>query len=115
MQHFKLKGLLIGNGWTDPKNQYPAYVSFAYDRGLIEPGSDEAREVESSMAKCRKAMDAGVHITMEVCEDVLNSVLRVTRDESTLSPLKMLTLDGRKRVALICTTFDCATLIHPVE
>jgi len=31
-----LKGIAIGNGWIDPKQQYPGYVDFAYEKGLIK-------------------------------------------------------------------------------
>jgi cathepsin A (carboxypeptidase C) len=30
-----LKGFAIGNGWTDPYLQYPAYNTFAYENNLI--------------------------------------------------------------------------------
>jgi carboxypeptidase D len=76
-----LKGLLIGNGWTDPANQYPAYVSYAYEAGLIERGSDKAKTVESALSSCKREMENGIHVTMNECENVLNTVLRVTRDE----------------------------------
>lgn len=31
-----LKGIAIGNGWIDPKQQYPGYVDFAYEKGLLK-------------------------------------------------------------------------------
>jgi carboxypeptidase D len=31
-----LQGIAIGNGWIDPKQQYPGYVDFAYEKGLIK-------------------------------------------------------------------------------
>ena len=80
-QHFKLKGLLIGNGWTDPANQYPAYTTFAYEKGLLKQGSEAAKPVEEQINRCRNAMKNGVHISMDVCEEVLNSILSNTRDE----------------------------------
>jgi carboxypeptidase C (cathepsin A) len=30
-----LKGFAIGNGWTDPYLQYPAYNTFAFENNLI--------------------------------------------------------------------------------
>lgn len=36
---FSLAGLAIGNGWIDPKEQYPGYADFAYDKGLIQKGT----------------------------------------------------------------------------
>ena len=73
--------MLFGNGWTDPLNQYPAYVSYAYESGILERGSDKAKPVESQMAECRKAMAQGIHVYIDVCEDVLDVLLRVTNDE----------------------------------
>jgi carboxypeptidase D len=72
---------LIGNGWTDPANQYPAYVSYAYKAGLVEEGSDKAKSIEDQLAICRNAMKDGIHISINECEDILNTILRVTRDE----------------------------------
>jgi len=80
-QHFRLKGLLIGNGWTDPANQYPAYTTYAYERGLLKQGSEAAKPVEETLSRCRNAMKDGVHVSMDACEEVLNSILRNTRDE----------------------------------
>jgi len=94
---------LIGNGWIDPLNQYPAYVSYAYEAGLLEKGSDKASTVENQFSECRKAMAEGIHISINVCEDVLNTLLRVTRDEYVRNCL-VLTLDVPNKVASICTT-----------
>ena len=76
-----MKGLLIGNGWTDPATQYPAYASYAYERGLIKQGSEQAKPVENQLNICRNLMKTGVKVSMDQCEEVLNTILRVTRDE----------------------------------
>ena len=34
--NISLKGLAIGNGWMDPKRQYPSLIDFAKDRGLLD-------------------------------------------------------------------------------
>ncbi len=36
---FPLRGIAIGNGWIDPIQQYPGYVDFAYEKGLIKKGT----------------------------------------------------------------------------
>ena len=84
-----MKGLLIGNGWTDPANQYPAYASYAYEKGLLKEGSEKAKPVETQMSVCRAAMRNGVQVSLDPCEAVLNTILQVTRDEYTL-PLTLL-------------------------
>ena len=40
-----LKGIGIGNGWVDPKEQYPAYTKFMLNNGLITQAEDEALNV----------------------------------------------------------------------
>ena len=39
LPNFPLKGIAIGNGWIDPREQYPGYVDFAYEHGLVTAGS----------------------------------------------------------------------------
>lgn len=36
---FPLRGIAIGNGWIDPREQYQGYVDFGYAKGLIREGS----------------------------------------------------------------------------
>jgi carboxypeptidase D len=72
---------LIGNGWTDPANQYPAYVSYAYKAGLVKEGSAQAKKIEDQLATCRNVMKNGIHVSITECENILNTVLQVTRDE----------------------------------
>jgi len=76
-----LKGLLIGNGWIDPVNQYPAYSAYAYEAGLIKHGTDQAKAVDAEFAKCKIVLDQGSHVSIDICENVLNTILRVTRNE----------------------------------
>lgn len=35
-----LRGVAIGNGWIDPRRQYPTYIDFAVKVGLLEENSD---------------------------------------------------------------------------
>lgn len=72
---------MIGNGWTDPLNQYPAYVSYAYESGIVKEGSDQAKAIETQLSICQNAMKNGVQVSMDQCEEVLNVLLRVSRDE----------------------------------
>jgi len=72
---------LIGNGWTDPAVQYPAYASYAYERELIKKDTDASKRVDAQLAQClRKLEEDGVHISVGDCEDVLNTILQVTND-----------------------------------
>ena len=39
MPQFVLSGIAIGNGWIDPKEQYPGYLDFAYEKKLLTQGT----------------------------------------------------------------------------
>lgn len=78
---WQLKGMLIGNGWIAPEEQYKAYLSFAYEKGLIVHGSDAAKRIETQQAVCLKALaEAGNKdkVDMAVCEQILQDILRET-------------------------------------
>jgi carboxypeptidase D len=34
-----LKGIAIGNGWIDARRQYPAYLDYALEMGVIKKGT----------------------------------------------------------------------------
>lgn len=79
-QELPLNGVMIGNGWIDPKNQYPAYLPFAYEKGLIKQGSNAAAVLEGKQRDCLQALaewqvdDQPVHNS--VCEKILSTLLR---------------------------------------
>lgn len=78
---WQLKGMLIGNGWIAPQEQYKAYLSFAYEKGLVIQGSDAANRIETQQAVCLKALaEAGNKdkVDMGVCEQILQDILRET-------------------------------------
>lgn len=80
-----LKGLLIGNGWIAPQEQYQAYLDFAYDRKLVEKDSDAAKRLESQHRICEKQlaeMGPQEHVDVGVCESILQQLLQVTRKNS---------------------------------
>lgn len=35
-----LRGVAIGNGWIDPRRQYPSYLDYSVKVGLVEENSD---------------------------------------------------------------------------
>lgn len=77
-----LKGLLIGNGWMDPYEQYPAYVKFAYDTKLITESSAAAAKVEKALARCEnERVTIGKDkfpVNNGACEGVLRSITETT-------------------------------------
>lgn len=81
-QRWNIEGLLIGNGWISPVDQYLAYLQFAYKAGLVEAGSDVAKKLESQQAICVKALDesgGSDHVDLPQCEKVLQDILELTR------------------------------------
>ncbi|ELR06609.1 Cell death protease [Pseudogymnoascus destructans] len=77
-----LTGLLIGNGWISPVDQYPAYLSYAYKSGLITGGTDVAKQIESQQAICIEALDkndGANRIDTMQCEKILQEILRLTQ------------------------------------
>lgn len=43
-----LRGAAIGNGWIDPRRQYPTYIDFAVKVGLLEENSEVRRITSAS-------------------------------------------------------------------
>lgn len=77
--------MIIGNGWISPNEQYKAYLSFAYERGLVDRGSDIAKRLESQQAICLKALsEAGAEnrVDLGVCEQILQEILRETSSKA---------------------------------
>lgn len=78
---WNLQGLLIGNGWISGPDQYPSYLTFAYEHGLLKRGSSEAQLVETQQLKCTAALSAGGKDKVDTseCEEILQQILRVTQ------------------------------------
>ncbi|PGH05614.1 hypothetical protein AJ80_08306 [Polytolypa hystricis UAMH7299] len=78
---WNVKGLVIGNGWISPVDQYQAYVTYAYQEGLITDGTPAAKQAESRLSKCLKKMNekGGIKVTVPECEDVLQGILKDTQ------------------------------------
>ncbi|KAK5663022.1 hypothetical protein OQA88_6437 [Cercophora sp. LCS_1] len=74
---WNLEGLLIGNGWISPKEQYEAYLQFAYAKGLVEKGSDVANKLEVQHRICQKELAVN-EVDHSSCEAVLQDMLQLT-------------------------------------
>jgi carboxypeptidase D len=78
---WNLKGLLIGNGWISGPDQYPSYLAYSYEHGLLQRGSSEAKEVESQQNVCMQQLSNGGkdHVDVGACEEILQRILRLTQ------------------------------------
>ena len=69
-----LKGIGIGNGWVDPKQQYPAYTEFMLDIGYIT--QTEYERLNKARDDCEALIDRNdVVIAAIVCNNYRNAVL----------------------------------------
>jgi carboxypeptidase D len=78
-----VKGLLIGNGWISPADQYPAYLQYAYKEGIIDQGSEFSSTLESLQSTCLAQLSGpgGTdRVTIRDCENILNEMLSLTTD-----------------------------------
>ncbi|KAK4541290.1 hypothetical protein LTR36_008206 [Oleoguttula mirabilis] len=77
---WNLSGLLIGNGWISGPDQYPAYLQFAYEAGLITPGTDADRQIQDQQKTCFADLDKGGkdHVDTTSCEAILQDILRTS-------------------------------------
>lgn len=78
---WNLKGMVIGNGWISPLDQYPAYLEYAYEKGLLTRDGEIAKQLEAKQAVCLQTLEAGGkdHVDVAPCEKVLQELLRLTR------------------------------------
>ncbi|KAF2204713.1 alpha/beta-hydrolase [Delitschia confertaspora ATCC 74209] len=79
---WNLSGLLIGNGWISPVEQYLSYMPFAYENGLLRGGTDSARRVESQLSICTKKLNEGAnnYVDTRECEQVMIAILDESKD-----------------------------------
>ncbi|KAM0793260.1 hypothetical protein ACM66B_000722 [Microbotryomycetes sp. NB124-2] len=83
----QIKGLVIGNGWISPKEQYPAYLQYLVDRKIVKTGSTSYKTVETAVEKCveqfKKAETSNPSqqgmILVGVCEEILGAVTAATK------------------------------------
>ncbi|KAF2117868.1 pheromone-processing carboxypeptidase KEX1 [Lophiotrema nucula] len=79
---WNLKGLLIGNGWISPVDQYLSYLPYAYKENLITAGTEAAKRVERQQSICIEKLNNGAadHVDTPECEAIMVTVLEETKD-----------------------------------
>ena len=82
---WRLSGLLIGNGWISPLEQYQSYLEFAYKSGLIQGGSDNAKQIEKQQTLCDEGLNkpGGLdQVDTPPCEQILQDILRLSQKDN---------------------------------
>jgi carboxypeptidase D len=77
-----LKGLLLGNAWISPMEQYKSYLPISYETRLVKKDSDIAKQLEMQQAVCDSVLakpGGADHPTIDACEKVLSEMLKLTR------------------------------------
>ncbi|SCV71424.1 BQ2448_3012 [Microbotryum intermedium] len=84
-----LKGLVMGNGWYSPKDQYPAYLDCLVDRKLISKGSTVYKNIEKATEEClvalkeieKKDPQMKGSAVVGTCEQILNAITEGTKKD----------------------------------
>ncbi|KAA1127015.1 Cell death protease [Puccinia graminis f. sp. tritici] len=69
-----LKGIMIGNGWIDPINQYLTYPEFAFKVGLVNPSSKAADLVNEELKKCTEWIDSNSTTPSAITDSTVQTV-----------------------------------------
>ncbi|KAH0840222.1 Alpha/Beta hydrolase protein [Lanmaoa asiatica] len=72
-----LRGIAIGNGWIDGRNQYPAYLEYAATHGIIDVESQQYKDIKQATDRCLVEFD-GIHpdpIHIDDCEELISYIL----------------------------------------
>jgi carboxypeptidase D len=77
---WNLRGLLIGNGWVSPKEQYESYIPFAVEKGLFDKDSDIYSKLQKDLRMCQNRLTGSPGaIDYPECEKVLSNMLALTK------------------------------------
>ncbi|PWY99105.1 alpha/beta-hydrolase [Testicularia cyperi] len=78
-----LKGLAIGNGFIDPKNQYGTELETMVNKNIWTTSSAEYRRVKKIVDKCQQSLDThttsnGAPRELSVCDQILQTIVELT-------------------------------------
>jgi len=84
-----LKGLLIGNGWISPTEQYPAYLDYLVEHKFVRKGSAGYRNIAKAVDRCQKKLKGlnqpGIGgkgtVLVNECEEILGVMSAATMKE----------------------------------
>lgn len=81
---FDLRGIVMGNGWIDPVQQYLSYLPFSYSHGILEAGSDWANQIELDHTACVDEMQSMEKATISInsCDNMVQNILKATNERT---------------------------------
>lgn len=91
---YDLRGLLIGNGWIAPNEQSLSYVEYALQAGFVSPSMPGWSQLLALQERCQNVVNSintqddsvsDYQVVSDVCDEVLNTLLRVARDRDAPS------------------------------
>ncbi|KAJ3496547.1 hypothetical protein NLG97_g2582 [Lecanicillium saksenae] len=79
---WSLQGILLGNPWMSPGEQYDSYLKFALEKGLVDKDSDIYKRLKGMERACHNAMVGNPgKVGYPDCEDILTELLLLTRNK----------------------------------
>lgn len=74
IEELNLQGVAIGNGWVDPRSQYPAYADFAFEHNLV--GEIGYRLAQKGLEACVQLIDQGLWaLAIIQCNAIVSGLL----------------------------------------
>ena len=84
---------MIGNGWVDPRSQYPAYLEYAVAAGVVKKGSDVEKNVQKLVKACDDSLVRNglenVRVHNPGCEEILGAITDSTIQSFVLPLLSL--------------------------
>ncbi len=76
---WSLQGILLGNPWVSPPEQYDSYLKYAFEKGLLDKDSETGKRLKAMERVCHTmiASDPG-RVNYNECEEILTELLLVT-------------------------------------
>nr|XP_027191076.1 serine carboxypeptidase-like 48 [Cicer arietinum] len=80
--NINLKGFAIGNGWTNPIIQYPAYTQYAFDMKLItKKDQDQINQMipgcQDAIKTCQSKGGQSCSIAQNSCDSIMGKILQI--------------------------------------